>query len=64
MKRKGFTEELILAIESEAAECDHLGRVLRRHGIGETTFDRWKATYDGMGLPEVKPQSHDERTPV
>lgn len=54
MKRKRFTEEQIVAILKEAAGSDNARQVVRKHGITETTFYRWKAKYGGMGLPEVK----------
>lgn len=54
MKRKRFTEEQIVAILKETAGSDNARLVVRKHGITETTFYRWKANYSGMGLPEVK----------
>lgn len=54
MKRKRFTEEQIVAILKEAAASDNARGVVRKHGINETTFYRWKARYSGMGLPEVR----------
>ena len=54
MKRKRFTEAQIVAILKEAAGSDNARLVVRKHGIIETTFYRWKAKYSGMGLPEVK----------
>lgn len=54
MKRTRFTEEQIVAILKEAAGSDNACLVVRKHGITETTFYRWKAKYSGMGLPEVK----------
>lgn len=54
MKRKGFSEEQIVGILKEAAGSDNARGVVRKHGISETTFYRWKARYSGMGLPEVR----------
>ena len=54
MKRKRFTEEQIVAFLKEAAGSDNARLVVRKHGITETTFYRWKAKYSGRGLPEVK----------
>ncbi|MBK8057864.1 MAG: IS3 family transposase [Gemmatimonadetes bacterium] len=54
MKRKCFTEEQIVAILKEAAASDNARLVVRKHGITETTFCRWKAKYSGIGVPEVK----------
>ena len=54
MKRKRFTEEQAVAILKEADGSDNARLVVRKHGITETTFYRWKAKYSGMGLPEVK----------
>lgn len=54
MKRKRFTEEQIVAILKEASASDNARLVVRKHGITETTFYRWKAKYGGIGVPEVK----------
>ena len=54
MKRKRFTEEQSVSILKEAAASDQARTVIRKHGITETTFYRWKAKYGGIGIPEVK----------
>lgn len=54
MKRKRFTEAQIVAILKEASASDNARLVVRKHGITETTFYRWKARYGGIGVPEVK----------
>lgn len=54
MKRKRFTEEQIVKILQEAAQAPEARPVIRKYGITETTFYRWKAKYGGIGVPEVK----------
>ena len=48
MKRKQSTEEQIITILKEAEAGAKVGDLLRRHGIAEGTYYRWKAKYGGM----------------
>jgi putative transposase len=54
MKRKRFSEEQIIGILNEAAAGAAAVEVCRRHGIGETTFYRWKAKFGGLAVSDAK----------
>ena len=48
MKRSRFKEEQIIAILKEAEAGMKLAELVRKHGISEQTFYRWKSRYGGM----------------
>jgi putative transposase len=54
MKRKRFTEEQIIGVLKEAAAGAKTLDLCRRHGLSEQTFYRWKATYGGLEVAEVR----------
>lgn len=55
MKKKRFKAEQIVTILKEVErEGATVGDVCRAHGVSEPTFYRWKKTYGGMGVPEVR----------
>jgi len=54
MKRKIFSEEKIISILNEHAAGAKVKDIIRRHGIVEQTFYRWKNKYGGMGISEAK----------
>jgi putative transposase len=54
MKRKRFSEEQIIGILNEAAAGAAAVEVCCRHGIGETTFYRWKAKFGGLAVSDAK----------
>ena len=54
MKRKQSTEEQIITILKEAEAGAKVGDLIRRHGIAEGTYYRWKAKYGGMDVSDAK----------
>ena len=54
MKRKLYTEEQIIAILKEAEPGTSIADLVRKHGIAEGTYYRWKAKYGGMDVNDAK----------
>ncbi len=54
MKRTRFTEEQIIGILKEQEAGAKTADLCRRHGIGESTFYKWKAKYGGLEVSEAK----------
>ncbi len=54
MKRKTYTEEQIIAILNEHEAGVPANEVIRKHGIANGAFYRWKSKYGGMDVSEVK----------
>jgi putative transposase len=54
MAKKRFTEEQIVAILREAEKAPTNEEVLRKHGISQQTFYRWKKMYANLGVTEVQ----------
>ena len=54
MKRKRHTEEQIITILKEAEAGLSTADIVRKHGISEQTFYRWKSKYGGMEVSEAK----------
>ena len=54
MKRKRFSEEQIIGILKEAESGVPAVEVVRKHGISENTFYRWKSKYGGLEVSEAK----------
>lgn len=48
MQRRKFSEALILTMLKEADAGTPVAELLRRYGVGETTFYKWKQRYQGM----------------
>jgi putative transposase len=53
MKRSRFKEEQIIAILKEAEVGMKLAEIVRKHGISEQTFYRWRSKYGGMEVSEA-----------
>lgn len=54
MKRKRFTEEQIIKALKEADAGGVAREIVRRMGITETTFYRWRQKYGGLEVNEAK----------
>jgi putative transposase len=54
MKGKGYSPEQIVGILREAEGARTAREVIRRYGISEMTFYRWKRAYAGMEVTEVR----------
>ncbi|MEM9478100.1 MAG: IS3 family transposase [Verrucomicrobiota bacterium] len=54
MKRKRFKEEEIIPILKEAEAGLSVSELVRKYGISEQTFYRWKSKYGGMEVSEAR----------
>ena len=54
MTRKRFTDEEIVAILREAERVGSIKEVIRKHGISDQTFYRWRRMYGGMEASQVR----------
>lgn len=54
MKRKRFSEEQIISILHENAAGMKIKDIVRKHGIAEQTFYRWKSKYGGMDVSDAR----------
>ena len=54
MAKKRFTAEQIAAILPEAEKAPTNEEILRKNGISEQTFYRWKKMYGNLGTVEVQ----------
>ena len=54
MKRKRFTQEQIAYALRQAEGGVAVEEVIRRLGISENTFYRWKKKFAGMGVGEIR----------
>jgi putative transposase len=54
MRKKRFKEEQIIAVLKEAEAGVKVPDLIRKHGISEQTFYRWKSKYGGMEISDAK----------
>ena len=54
MKHKRYREEQIIAILKEHEAGLPANEVIRKHGIANGTFYRWKSKYGGLEVSEAK----------
>ena len=54
MKGKRFTEEQIIGILKEADSGIPIPDLMRKHGICEGTYYRWKAKYGGLDVSDAR----------
>lgn len=54
MKRKRFKEEEIIPILKAAESGVPVSELVRKHGISEQTYYRWKSKYGGMEVSEAR----------
>ncbi len=54
MKRKRFTEEQIIGVLQEGEAGLGVADLLRKHGISQGTYYRWKAKYGGLDVSEAR----------
>ena len=54
MKKSRYKEEQIIAVLKEVDTGAKLQDVVRRLGVSEQTYYRWKAKYGGMEVSDAK----------
>ena len=54
MKGKRYTEEQIIGILKAHEAGAKVGDLVRKHGISEQSFYRWKSKFGGMEVNEAK----------
>ena len=46
--RKKYTEEQIVKVLKEAEETGNVSETLRKYGVNDSSYYRWKSKYGGM----------------
>jgi len=54
MKRKRYTESQIAFALRQAESGTPVAEIIRRLGISEQTFYRWKKKFAGLGVAEIR----------
>jgi putative transposase len=64
MKAKRYTEEQIISILKEHEAGVKVADLMRKHGVSEQSFYRWKAKYGDMEVSDAKRLRELERENV
>ena len=54
MKKSRFSESQIVAILKEGEAGVQVAQVLRKHGISQATYYKWRSKYGGASVAELK----------
>jgi putative transposase len=54
MKQGKFSEARIIAIIKEAESGVKVSEILRKYGISDTTYYKWKSKYAGLTVSELQ----------
>ena len=54
MKKKRYSEEQIAYVLRQAEAGTSVKELIRKLGVSEQTFYRWKKKYVGMGVAEIR----------
>ena len=53
-KRRNWSEEQIIGILKQVEAGRTVAEVCREHGVGESTFYKWKSKYGGLEVNEAR----------
>ncbi len=53
-QRKNWSEEQIIGILKQVEAGRTVVEVCREHGVGESTYYKWKSKYDGLRINEAR----------
>ena len=61
MKKKRFSDSQIVNILNEGLAGMPVAELCRKHGVGESTYYKWRSKYGGMTVAELKRLKQLER---